>query len=227
MGIAVLLLYSYLLGSIPFGVIVGRARGVDIRQHGSGNIGATNVLRVLGPGPAALVFAGDVTKGLVPVLVGQALLRSWAVPRADLWVLAVALAPILGHTFSVFLRFRGGRAVATTLGALLGMSWLAGVIGLCIWIVVVGLTRYISLASIIASPFVPVYLALSGNRLAWCVFWAAIAALIIARHIPNIGRLLEGTEPKIGKGVEVEGNGQEERREAHDDLAGRGRPERP
>ena len=203
MGIAVLLLYSYLLGSIPFGVIVGRARGVDIRQHGSGNIGATNVLRVLGPGPAALVFAGDVTKGLVPVLVGQALLRSWAVPRADLWVLAVALAPILGHTFSVFLRFRGGRAVATTLGALLGMSWLAGVIGLCIWIVVVGLTRYISLASIIASPSVPVYLALSGNRPAWCIFWAAIAALIIARHIPNIRRLLEGTEPKIGEGVEV------------------------
>ena len=208
MGIAVLLLCSYLLGSIPFGMIVGRARGVDIRKHGSGNIGATNVLRLLGPGPAALVFAGDVTKGLVPVLVGRALLRTWAVTQADLWVLAVALAPILGHTFSVFLRFRGGRAVATTLGALLGMSWPAGVIGLCIWIVVVGLTRYISLASIIASPFVPVYLALSGNRLAWCVFWAAIAALIIARHIPNIGRLLEGTEPKIGEGVEVEGNGQ-------------------
>jgi glycerol-3-phosphate acyltransferase PlsY len=203
MGIAVLLLCSYLLGSIPFGMIVGRARGVDIRRQGSGNIGATNVLRVLGPWPAALVLAGDVTKGLVPVLVGRALLRTWAVPQADLWVLAVALAPILGHTFSVFLRFRGGRAVATTLGALLGMSWPAGVIGLCIWIVVVGLTRYISLASIIASPFVPVYLALSGNRLAWCVFWAAIAALIIARHIPNIGRLLEGTEPKIGEGVEV------------------------
>jgi len=203
MGIAVLLLCSYLLGSIPFGMIVGRARGVDIRQHGSGNIGATNVLRVLGPGPAALVFAGDVTKGLVPVLVGGALLRSWAVPRADLWVLAVALAPILGHTFSVFLRFRGGRAVATTLGALLGMSWPAGVIGLCIWIVVVGLTRYISLASIIASPSVPVYLALSGTRPAWCIFWAAIAALIIARHIPNIRRLLEGTEPRIGEGVEV------------------------
>jgi glycerol-3-phosphate acyltransferase PlsY len=207
MGIAVLLLCSYLLGSIPFGMIVGRARGVDIRKHGSGNIGATNVLRLLGPGPAALVFAGDVTKGLVPVLVGRALLRTWAVTQADLWVLAVALAPILGHTFSVFLRFRGGRAVATTLGALLGMSWPAGVIGLCIWIVVVGLTRYISLASIIASPFVPVYLALSGNRLAWCVFWAAIAALIIARHIPNIGRLLEGTEPRIGERARETGTG--------------------
>lgn len=203
MGIAVLLLCSYLLGSIPFGMIVGRARGVDIRRQGSGNIGATNVLRVLGPWPAALVLAGDVTKGLVPVLVGRALLRAWAIPQADLWVLAVALAPILGHTFSVFLRFRGGRAVATTLGALLGMSWPAGVIGLCIWLVVVGLTRYISLASIIASPFVPVYLLLSGARPAWCAFWAAIAALIIARHIPNIGRLLEGTEPRIGERVGV------------------------
>ena len=201
MHIAMLLAGSYLLGSIPFGVIVGRARGVDIRKHGSGNIGATNVLRLLGPGPAALVLVADVLKGLLPVVVGRSLLRAWPVHEPDLWLLAVALAPILGHTFSVFLRFRGGRAVAATLGALLGMWWQAGLVALGVFIILVAVTRYVSVASIVASSFVPVYLALAGARPAWAAFWTAIAALIIARHIPNIGRLLAGTEPKIGQRV--------------------------
>jgi len=207
-SIATLLVCSYLLGSIPFGVIVGRARGVDIRRHGSGNIGATNVLRLLGPGPAVLVLVGDVLKGLLPVVAGGSLLRSWSMREPDLWLLAVALAPILGHTFSIFLRFRGGRAVAATLGALLGMSWQAGLVGLGIFILVVAVTRYVSVASIVASSSVPVYLALAGARPAWAAFWTAIGGLIIARHIPNIGRLLEGTEPRIGQRVKVEGNGQ-------------------
>jgi glycerol-3-phosphate acyltransferase PlsY len=149
---------------------------------------------------------GDVVKGLIPVVAGRCLLGrslSPATHQADLWLLAVALAPILGHSFSVFLRFKGGRAVATALGALLGMSWAAAVVGLGIWIAVVAVTRYISVASICASGSVPIYLALSGARPAWAAFWTAIAALIIARHIPNIGRLLEGTEPKIGERVEV------------------------
>jgi len=207
MRMALLLMACYLTGSIPFGVIVGRARGVDVCKHGSGNIGASNVLRLLGPGLAALVFAGDVLKGLIPVAVGRVLLRAWAVPQADLWLLTVALAPILGHTFSIFLRFRGGRAVSATLGTLLGMSWHAGLIGLGIWLVVVALTRYISVASIIASSCVPIYLALTGASPAWAIFWTAIAALIIARHIPNIGRLVEGTESKIGERVEVAAGG--------------------
>jgi glycerol-3-phosphate acyltransferase PlsY len=107
----------------------------------------------------------------------------------------------LGHTFSVFLRFRGGRAVAATLGALLGMWWQAGLVALGVFIILVAVTRYVSVASIVASSFVPVYLALAGARPAWAAFWTAIAALIIARHIPNIGRLLAGTEPKIGQRV--------------------------
>jgi glycerol-3-phosphate acyltransferase PlsY len=205
MGIAVLLLSSYLLGSIPFGVIVGRARGVDLRKHGSGNIGATNVLRLLGPGPAAVVMLGDVLKGLIPVVAGRYLLDRSLAPathQADLWLLAVALAPILGHTFSVFLKFRGGRAVATTLGVLLGMSWQAGLVGLGVFILVVTATRYVSVASVVASASVPVYLAAAGARPAWAAFWTAIASLIIARHIPNIARLLDGTEPKIGQRVQ-------------------------
>jgi len=204
MKVALLLGAAYLLGSIPFGVLVGRSRGVDVRKYGSGNIGFSNVLRVLGPGPASLVFLADVLKGAVPVLAGRWLLSAWEVEQADLWLLAVGLAPILGHTFSVFLGFRGGRAVATTFGVLLGMIWQAGLIAMGVWIVVVAITRYISVASITASSAVPVFMAFSGVRLEWTLFWTAVAALIILRHIPNLGRLLEGRESKIGEPVTIE-----------------------
>ncbi len=207
MSVAILIIASYLIGSIPFGVIVGRARGVDIRKHGSGNIGASNVLRLLGPGPAAAVFAGDVLKGVIPVVAGRVLLGGGLAPaqhHADVWLLGIALAAILGHTFSAFLGLRGGRAVATTLGTLLGMSWQAGLVGFGIWVVVVAATRYISVASIIASAAVPIYLGVTGAGTAHTVFWAAIAALIVARHIPNMRRLMSGTEAKIGQMVELD-----------------------
>jgi glycerol-3-phosphate acyltransferase PlsY len=204
MKLAVLLLGSYLVGSIPFGFIAGRMRGVDIRKHGSGNIGFSNVLRVLGPGVASVVLIGDVLKGVVPVMLGRSLLHAWRVPGPDLWLLAVALAPTLGHTFSIFLGFRGGRAVATAFGVLLAMVWQAALVGLATWLVVVAITRYISVASIAACAAVPAYLAYSGVRWEWLAFWTAVASLVIARHIPNIGRLLEGTESKIGERVKVE-----------------------
>ena len=204
MKLALLLGASYLLGSIPFGVLVGRTRGVDVRKHGSGNIGFSNVLRVLGAGPASLVVVADVLKGAVPVLAGRWLLSAWEVEQADLWLLAVGLAPILGHTFSVFLGFRGGRAVATTFGVLLAMVWQAAVLALGVWILVVAVTRYISAASIAAAVAVPVYLAFVGVRGEWAVFWTAVGALIILRHIPNLGRLMEGTESKIGEPVTIE-----------------------
>jgi glycerol-3-phosphate acyltransferase PlsY len=213
MKIALLLAGAYLLGSIPFGVIVGRRRGVDVRKHGSGNIGFSNVLRVLGPCPAALVLVGDVLKGLIPVVVGRRLLLMWAAPNPDSWLLATGLAPILGHAFSVFLGFRGGRAVATTLGVLFGMVWQAALVGLGVGLVVLGVTRYISVASIIASASVPIYLALAGVRMEWAAFWTAVAALIIARHIPNLGRLLEGTESKIGQRVKAQPEEQEASRD--------------
>lgn len=203
MKLALLLLGSYLLGSIPFGVLAGRARGIDIRKHGSGNIGFSNVLRVVGPGPAVVVLLGDVLKGFLPMLLGKRLLAQWGVAQPDTWLLAVALAPILGHTFSVFLGFRGGRAVATTLGALSAMIWQGAVVAIVVWLVVVTATRYISVASITASAVVPIYLALSGVSVIWTLFWLAIASLIIARHIPNLSRLLEGTEPKIGQRVGI------------------------
>ncbi len=126
MKLALLLVAAYLLGSIPFGFLVGRTRGVDVTKHGSGNIGFSNVLRLLGLGPASVVLVADVLKGAIPVCFGRVWLPSITESDPALWLPAVAVAPILGHTFSVFLRFRGGRAVATTLGALLGMNWLAG-----------------------------------------------------------------------------------------------------
>lgn len=206
MTIALIIVGGYLVGSIPFGVIVGRAwRGVDVRRYGSHNIGFSNVLRVLGWGPASVVFIGDVLKGAVPVVVGRELLHAWGSPRADLWMLTIAVAPILGHSFSVFLRFRGGRAVATTLGVLLGMSWAAALVGLAVWLILVGATRYISVGSIGASVAVPLYVVLTADRWQWSVFWSAIGLLVMIRHLPNIGRLLKGTEAKIGQRVEIDG----------------------
>ena len=151
-----------------------------------------------------LVFVADVLKGVIPVLGARWLFRAWSVPSPDLWLLAVALAPILGHTFSIFLGFRGGRAVATTLGVLLAMVWQAAAVGLGVWILVVAATRYISAGSIAAAVTVPVYLAIVGVRGEWAVFWTAVGALIILRHTPNLGRLLEGRETKIGERVTTE-----------------------
>jgi glycerol-3-phosphate acyltransferase PlsY len=208
MNTAFLLLGSYLVGSIPFGVIVGRlARGIDIRKYGSGNIGFSNVLRVLGPGAAAVVLAGDTLKGLLPVLVGRRLLAAWHVTDVDLALLAVGFAPILGHSFSVFLHFRGGRAVTTTGGVLLGLCWPGAVAGVAVWLALVGATRYISLGSIGAAISVPVYMVAAGKRWEWDLFWALVAALVILRHLPNIGRLLAGEETKIGEKVQVGGAG--------------------
>jgi glycerol-3-phosphate acyltransferase PlsY len=205
MRIALLLVGAYLFGSIPFGVIVGRAwRGIDVRKFGSGNIGASNVLRVLGPGPAAAVFIGDLLKGYAPVAAGRMLLAKWGTPELDLWLLPLGLAPIIGHSFSVFLRFSGGRAVTTACGVLFALAWPAAVIGLAIWGLVIAITRYISAASIVAAISVPVYMLLSGKRWEWLVFWSAVALLVILRHIPNIKRLLAGTETKIGERVEVD-----------------------
>jgi glycerol-3-phosphate acyltransferase PlsY len=215
--VIVLIAGGYLLGSMPFGVIVGRVwRGIDIRQYGSGNIGFSNALRVLGWKAASAVFVGDVLKGFVPVFVGRPVLAAAQVPNAELWLLPVALGPILGHCFSVFLGFRGGRAIATTLGVLLGLAPIAGLSGLGVWLVVVALTRYISVASVAASATVPAVVAITGAPWERIVFWCAIAALVIGRHAPNIKRLLAGKETKIGQRVVVEegeSRGVEEARE--------------
>ena len=154
MIIAIALVGCYILGSIPFGLIVGKlVKGIDIRDYGSGNIGTSNVQRILGTGPAILVFVLDTGKGLAAVLVCANLglgasLTPWI-------VVAGAMLSILGHTFSVFLNFKGGKGVATSLGVIIGLNWQIALIAFVGWILIVAVTRYVSIASILASSSVP------------------------------------------------------------------------
>jgi glycerol-3-phosphate acyltransferase PlsY len=206
--LAALALGSYLIGSIPFGVVIGRAwSGVDIREYGSGNIGFTNAFRVLGWKPASVVLIADVLKGFLPVFVARRVLAGGGLTSLDLWLLPIALAPILGHCFSPFLRFRGGRAISTTLGVLLGLAPGAGLCSLGVWLIAVAITRYVSVASLLAAVAVPVTVALTGSRWELIAFWSAVAALVIWRHRPNVTRLLAGTETKLGQRVGVEEEG--------------------
>ncbi len=214
---------AFAIGSIPFGVIIGRAHGIDIRQHGSKNIGATNVLRVLGTKAGALCFGLDVLKGLLPTLAAGFL--AGLVGRLDipasaglLW-LAVMACPILGHMFSPWVGFKGGKGVATGLGALLGVFpvlTLAGMGAFALWVVIVARWRYVGIASAIAAASLPVWIigtfAAAGNlrwlsrpwyEAAWPFLGVALAlaVLVIFKHRGNINRTLAGTESKFGQRV--------------------------
>ncbi len=205
---------GYLLGAIPFGLIIGKLHGIDIRRKGSGNIGATNVGRVLGKKWGYVCFLFDVAKGLLPVLVGGRYLRhvylfdnNQVMPvQGQVAWLMIAAACIVGHMFSVYLRFRGGKGVATSLGVVLGI-WpyftLTALVALLIWIGVWGFTRYVSLASILAAVAFPLALAgLIGRLDQWVfrdliplfIFSCVMAGLVIVKHRSNIRRLLAGTE---------------------------------
>lgn len=186
---------AYLIGAIPVGFLVGRAFGIgDIRRHGSGNIGATNVLRTAGRLPAILTLAGDIAKGAAAVLLGTAL--AGGDPRA---AAASAVAAIVGNCWSVFLRFRGGKGGATGLGAFLALVPWAVLPAALVWLVVTATFRYVSLATVTASACVPLGALALGYP--WpsvlaCVFGAAI---VIARHRDNIARLTAGTESRLGQ----------------------------
>ena len=189
-----LLIGAFLLGAVPFGFLAGKLlKGVDLREHGSGNIGATNTLRVLGTGPGLVVLALDVLKGYVPVAAAQALFRSepW-------WVMGIGLAAILGHTFSPFLGFKGGKGVATSLGVLIGLSPLVAAGALAGFAAVVALTRYVSLGSIVAAALQAVLFFALPHPLPFRLFGLLIAGFVIAKHRPNIARLRSGTESKFG-----------------------------
>jgi glycerol-3-phosphate acyltransferase PlsY len=210
--IAVLIVASYLLGSVPFGLIVGRAKGIDPRKVGSGNIGATNLGRLLGKKFFFLVFALDMLKGMLPVIAAGILLhdRSDSPRKFVLWLL-VAFATIAGHMFSVFLGFKGGKGVATSCGVLLGL-WpyytLPGVAALAVFILTFKTTRYVSLGSILAAGSFPLAYVAMGLAMGWPVFGAQLALLVFAlliasmivfKHRSNIARLRAGTESKFAK----------------------------
>jgi acyl phosphate:glycerol-3-phosphate acyltransferase len=186
---------AYLLGSVSTAVVVCRLAGLpDPRSQGSGNPGATNVLRTGRKGAAIITLLGDSLKGLAPVLIAHGL--GLDAP----WVAAVALAAFLGHLYPVYHGFQGGKGVATALGVLLGINPLVGVATLITWLAVAGGARISSLAALTAATLTPVYTHLLTTEPWYTAATVVLALLVYWRHRENIGRLLAGTEPRIGKG---------------------------
>ena len=186
---------AYLVGAVPIGYLVGRAFGIgDIRGHGSGNIGATNVLRTAGRGPAFLTLVGDIAKGWSAVAVGA------FVAGGDPPVTALsAVAAVIGNCWSIFLGFRGGKGVATGFGALLHLVPLATLPAAFVWLAVTIVSRYVSLASLVAAACVPMAaLLLARYPSAYVAAAAAVAAIVVGRHHANIARLLAGSERRLG-----------------------------
>lgn len=191
------------MGSCPNGLLISRARGIDIRQHGSGNIGATNVLRVLGKKWGYLVFFLDALKGFAAVAIAYALAsRSPGIIRPEVVGIVGGLACILGHTFPVWLRFRGGKGVATSAGVLLGLMPIAVISVFLIWLVVFKITHYVSVASMSAAAALPLFVTLylrlhflTGATL--LPFSILIAGVVIWRHRSNIARLWQGREERF------------------------------
>ena len=207
-AIAVAAVIGYLIGSVPFGLIVGRiTRGIDVRDYGSGVTGATNVIRTSGWKAGVAVIILDIAKGIVPVYLGLALAHAADIsPKDDrAWVqAAAALAAVVGHIWPVFAGFRGGRAVASGFGAALAMNPLASVALIPVAALVVGSTRIMSLMSITMAPVLAiVFIVLAAMDIAppaYAVYASIAAALIVYKHRPNIERLIAGTEPRIGRG---------------------------
>lgn len=193
------IILSYLLGSVPTSYIMGRLwKGIDLRKHGSGNVGAANTFRVLGPIPGVTVLFVDVLKGLIAVFfisrlaMGSSLSSEWV-------KVFCGIAAICGHNWTIFLKFKGGRGVATSIGVFFALAWQAIGISLLLGIVIVALTRYISLGSMvgaIALPFLVVLLPFK-RPLPYLWFALLVALLVIIKHIPNIKRLIKGKENRF------------------------------
>ena len=187
------LLAAYLIGAIPVGYVVARlGRGVDIRAAGSGNIGATNVLRTLGKGPAIATLIGDVLKGALAVVVAR------AADPAPAWAAAGAVLAIVGNCWPVFLAFRGGKGVATGFGAFLALAPLATAPAALVWLIVVATFRYVSLGSVMACFCLPLGVAVLGYPRPAVGAAMVAGAIIVYRHRANLGRLFEGSEPRLG-----------------------------
>ncbi len=195
MTTAILVVLSYLIGSVPFGLLIAKTKGQDIRKLGSGNIGATNVLRCLGKPLGITCFVLDVLKGFLPAFVFPMLGKTGA-DFPSIGILFGAAA-ILGHNFPIFLKFKGGKGVATSAGVLLGVAPLAVVIGLLTWVVVFKVSGYVSLGSIIAALVVVLAGWTIGYGPVIATALTLLGALTIWRHRSNIQRLLNGTESRF------------------------------
>lgn len=212
-----IILMSYLIGSFPTGYIVSRMRGVDIRRYGSGNIGATNVFRILGPWLGTLVFLADAAKGFSAIWAAKKLnahfpasllemeglfMPSTSVLPPVIAAILAAIWVIIGHSFTLWLGFKGGKGVATALGALIFLTPWAGLIAFAIWVAVLFATRYVSVASLVAVASVPpttFLMAPAADRIPLTGLMTLLAAMIFWRHRGNIERLRRGTEHRWGE----------------------------
>lgn len=193
-----LLIASFFLGSIPFGLIVGKLWGsVDVRRHGSGNIGASNVMRTVGKGAAAVVLVFDVLKGATPVMAARSL-------ELSEWIVALSgLCAVAGHIWSVFLSFNGGKGIATTLGVVLAVDWRLGLSLFLVWLLVLVLTRYISVASLAGAVCLPLFAWALGHGPEHVASGLVISLLAFMRHRSNMSRLRAGTEYRFGERAEA------------------------
>lgn len=182
---------AYLLGSVPTGLLLGKAYGIDVRKEGSGNIGATNLYRTVGRKVGILTLVGDCLKGLIPVIAVQNLMTS---PDYAAWV---GLAAFCGHVFSIFLKLKGGKGVATALGVFLALAPLALAAAVAVFALLMLVWRYVSLGSVGAALVMPVAVALLGGSKVVIVVTLLIAVIVVTRHRENIMRLLAGTESRF------------------------------
>jgi glycerol-3-phosphate acyltransferase PlsY len=191
LGFTVLFVLAYLMGSIPFGVVVGKLfYGVDVREHGSGNVGTTNVFRVLGKKAGAVVMVCDILKGYLPAATAAALFTPWA-------AIFIAAAPVLGHMYSIFLKGKGGKGIATGAGVVLALVPLAFAIIFTTWLVLIVVTRYVSVASLTAAVLVPVLTFLFDEPLPYKIAGVLVAILVWWAHRGNIRRLLAREEHRV------------------------------
>ena len=196
LGAILAIIASYLIGSIPFGLLVGKLwANLDVREYGSGNIGTSNVLRTVGPAAAIIVFALDVAKGAVAVYLGT-------LAGGEFVRIMAGVAAIAGHNWPIYLKFKGGKGIATSLGAVISLTPVIALILLGLWIAIVGITRYISLGSLAAAVLFPIFLIISHAPLTYVLAGVLISAFAIYRHRSNIQRVLAGTEHKIGQKAE-------------------------
>jgi glycerol-3-phosphate acyltransferase PlsY len=193
MSFYLLIAFAYFLGSVPVGILLAKIKGKDPRKVGSGNIGATNVMRAAGKTTGALTLVGDALKGLIPVAAALILGES------KLIVAAVGLAAFLGHLFPVFLKFKGGKGVATALGVYLGLDPLAVLIAVIIFVLLLLKWRFVSLGSLVGVAVMPLLLYLFNAPIHYIYLVLVIGTLIFIKHKDNIRRLIAGTENKIGR----------------------------
>lgn len=202
----IIALTCYFIGGIPFGLLIGKSQGIDIRDHGSGNIGATNVVRTLGKRLGYCCFTLDVLKGMLPVLIACRIARLHELPHQDMTPMFAVFAVVAGHVWCPFLKFKGGKGVATSAGGILAVAPLPTACSLLVWFLVFSVWRYVSLASLVAAAVLPITAVIIGRmrpglalERPTLILLIVLAVLIIIKHRANIKRLLAGTENRFAQ----------------------------